>query len=87
MIFTFRKPRIQLKKPRPMNERMIKLGGMIWLMIGIALLIVAMYEMYRSGVEENLELLLFPMIAFAYWGFRRSMLKRFEKRRKREQES
>jgi hypothetical protein len=56
-----------------------------WLVVGIGTTIYGIYYVYRFGLElqlglqGNIKYLLFPLVAFFFYGLRRSMRIRMEK--------
>ena len=51
-----------------------------WLIAAIASLVVVLVIMYQRGLQENLQLLIFPLLAGAMFAFRRTFRRRYEKK-------
>lgn len=61
-----------------MLEKVTKQMEYVWLTLGVVALVYACYEMYTDGFREKAVLLLFPVICFTWYFFRRMLRKRLE---------
>jgi len=66
-----------------MIEKISKHAPYLWLTLTFVFLFYAVYMMYNHGVREQLLLLLFPIICFAMFWFRRLMYKKMQEDAKR----
>jgi hypothetical protein len=69
-----------------MLEKISKHAQYLWLMLSVVTLFYACYMMYTHGVKQQIFLLLFPVICFAMYWFRRLMWKRMEAEAQRRSE-
>lgn len=53
-----------------------------WLVLGIGTAIYGAYYVYQFGLEGNVMYLLLPLVAFFFYGLRRSMANRMNKQSK-----
>ena len=51
-----------------------------WLVVGIGTTVYGVYYINQFGFEGNYQYALFPLVAFLFYGMRRSMRKKIEKR-------
>lgn len=69
-----------------MIEKISKHAQYLWLTLSVVSLFYAGYMMFQHGIREQLVLLLFPIICFAMFWFRRLMWKRMEDEARRRSE-